>query len=137
MTVLATGFNAFTTSKQVTGIIKYLHDPKSVIALIVSGKLKEYILLVRGGTTTFLAPALSKGSLGIITMSGAPESHLGILSREFQTPCIMTLELAGSADKYVVGESPDSYFANVVKQLDGKRATLQCDDATTGKVVAA
>ena len=41
MTVLATGFNAFTTSKQVTGTIKYLPDPKSVIALIMSGKLKE------------------------------------------------------------------------------------------------
>lgn len=137
MTVLATGFNAFTTGKQVTGAIKYLADPKSVIALIMSGKLKEYILLVRGGTTTFLAPALSKGSLGIITMSGAPESHLGILSREFQTPCIMTVDLAGSTQKYVAGETPDSYFENIVKQLDGKRVTLVCDDAKTGKIIAA
>ena len=56
------------------------------------------MLLVRGGTTTFLAPALTMGAIGIITMSGAPESHLGILSREFQTPCVMT---AGLVDSYV------------------------------------
>lgn len=136
MTVLASGLNAFSTKKQVTGAIKYLPDPKAVIALIMSGKLKEYILLVRGGTTTFLAPALSKGTLGIITMSGAPESHLGILSREFQTPCIMTVELAGATEKYVPGETADSYFDNIVKQLDGKRVTLTCDDPKTGKVVA-
>jgi signal transduction protein with GAF and PtsI domain len=137
MNILADGLNAFTTKKQVTGVVKYLAEPKAVISLIVSGKLKDYILLVRGGTTTFLAPALSKGAIGIITMSGAPESHLGILSREFQIPCIMTVNLAGSADKYIVGETPDSYFENVVKQLDGKRVTLVCDDRTTGKVVAA
>ncbi|WP_396287683.1 hypothetical protein [Amycolatopsis sp. PS_44_ISF1] len=28
-------------------------------------------------------------------MSGAPESHLGIRSREFQTPCVMTAHLTG------------------------------------------
>lgn len=137
MTLIATGMNAFTTNKQVTGPIKYLPDPKSVIALITSGHLKDYILLVRGGTTTFLAPALSKGALGIVTMSGAPESHLGILSREFQTPCIMTVALEGSAVKYVAGETPDSYFDNVVRQLDGKRVKLLCDDAAIGKLVAA
>ena len=60
-----------------------------------SGKLKEHILLVQGGTTTFLAPALSMGAIGVITMSGAPKSHLGILSREFQMPCVMTAYLAG------------------------------------------
>ena len=58
MNTVAEGFNSFETKKTPTGIIKYLPDPKSVIALIQSGKLKEHILLVQGGTTTFLAPAL-------------------------------------------------------------------------------
>jgi len=84
--VLAEGFNVFNTAKSPTGTVRYLGSPGDVISLIQSGKLAEHILLVRGGTTTFLAPALSMGAIGVITMSGAPESHLGILSREFQTP---------------------------------------------------
>ncbi len=61
MEILAEGYNVFETDKSPTGVIKYLDSPKDVIALIQSGKLKDHILLVRGGTTTFLAPALSMG----------------------------------------------------------------------------
>ena len=89
--IIAEGYSAFETEKAPTGVVKYLETPNEVLALIRSGKLKDHILLVRGGTTTFLAPALSMGAIGVITMSGAPESHLGILSREFQTPCVMTV----------------------------------------------
>jgi hypothetical protein len=67
VTVLAEGYNVFDTGKQPSGTIKYLGAPKDVIALIQSGKLKEHILLVRGGTTTFLAPALSMGAIGVVT----------------------------------------------------------------------
>jgi PEP-utilizing family enzyme len=116
--------------------VKYLHNPQAVIQLIQSGKLKDHILLVRGGTTTFLAPALSMGAIGVITMSGAPESHLGILSREFQTPCVMTVHLTGgSGSRYVPGETPDSHFDEIVAALDGKTVTLDCSDHDTGKVV--
>ena len=73
MNLVAEGYNSFDTKKTPSGVVKYLPDPKSVIALIKSGKLKEHILLVQGGTTTFLAPALSMGAIGIITMSGAPD----------------------------------------------------------------
>ena len=61
MNYVAEGYNSFETKKTPSEIVKYLPDPKSVIALIQSGKLKEHILLVQGGTTTFLAPALSIG----------------------------------------------------------------------------
>ena len=138
MTVLAEGYNVFDTSKQPTGTIKYLGAPKDVIALIQSGKLKEHILLVRGGTTTFLAPALSMGAIGVITMSGAPESHLGILSREFQTPCVMTAHLVdGGSSRYVPGETPDSHFDEIVAALDGKKVILDCSDHDKGKVLLA
>lgn len=73
--VLAEGYNVFDTAKSPSGTIKYLSAPADVIGLIKSGKLSEHILLVRGGTTTFLAPALSMGAIGVITMSGAPESR--------------------------------------------------------------
>ena len=135
MTVLAEGYNTFETDKQPTGTIKFLDKPQSVIDLIQAGKLKEHILLVRGGTTTFLAPALSMGAIGVITMSGAPESHLGILSREFQMPCIMTAYLKSSESRYVVGESGDEHFAEIIAELDGKMVRLECEDTDTGRIV--
>lgn len=135
MTVIAEGYNAFETTKTVTGTVKYLKDPASVMTLIKSGQLKDHILLVRGGTTTFLAPALSMGCTGIITMSGAPESHLGILSREFQTPCVMTAHLTGSDSRYEVGGADTKHFEEIVAALEGKSVTLDCSDHDTAKVV--
>lgn len=135
MKIIAEGFNSFDTKKSPEGIIKYLKDPKSVIALIQSKKLADYILLVQGGTTTFLAPALSMGAKGIITMSGAPESHLGILSREFQIPCVMTAHLTGSDSRYVTGADNAAHFAEFTAALDGKKVRLECEDRETGRIV--
>lgn len=135
MTVLAEGFNAFETDKTPEGVVKYLGTPQDVIALLSSGKLKDHILLVRGGTTTFLSPALSMGAVGIITMSGAPESHLGILSREFQTPCVMTAHLTTSDSRYVVGATGDDHFEEIRAALEGKRVRLEVSDSETGQVV--
>ena len=134
MEFIAEGYNSFDTKKTPSGVIRYLPDPKSVLTLIQSGKLKEHILLVQGGTTTFLAPALSMGAIGVITLSGAPESHLGILSREFQMPCVMTAYLTNSAARYVTGGNNDAHFAAVIKALDGKRVQMHCEDRETGHV---
>src|SRR5277367_3284648 len=136
MNFVAEGYNSFDTKKSPSGVIKYLPDPKSVIALIQSCKLKEHILLVQGGTTTFLAPCLSMGAIGVITMSGAPESHLGILSREFQTPCVMTAYLTGSDSRYVVGKTDEAHFVEIATALDGRKVRLDCTDHEVGRIVA-
>ncbi len=135
MTVVAQGFNSFETRKKPSGVVKYLPDPQSVIALIQSGNLKEHILLVQGGTTTFLAPALSMGTIGVITMSGAPESHLGILSREFQIPCVMTAHLTTSDSRYVTGGDNDAHFEEIIAALDQRKVEIHADDAETGRIV--
>ena len=136
MTVIAEGLNVFETNKQPSGTVQYLGSPQDVISLIDSGKLRDHILLVRGGTTTFLAPALTMGAIGLITMSGAPESHLGILSREFQTPCVMTAYLTdGSGSRYVPGETSEEHFVEIVEALNGKNVKLDCSDHDTGKIV--
>ena len=58
-------------------------------------------------------------------MSGAPESHLGILSREFQTPCVMTAYLTDSESRYVTGETDEAHFEEIVKALDGKQVAAR------------
>jgi hypothetical protein len=135
MEILAEGYNVFDTEKSPSGIVKYLDSPKDVISLIQSGKLKDHILLVRGGTTTFLAPALSMGAIGVITMSGAPESHLGILSREFQTPCVMTAHLTNSDSRYEVGNTDEKHFQEIAEGLDGRKVRLDCTDGSVGRVI--
>jgi len=135
MEILAEGYNVFDTEKSPSGIVKYLDSPKDVISLIQSGKLKDHILLVRGGTTTFLAPALSMGAIGVITMSGAPESHLGILSREFQTPCVMTAHLTSSDSRYEVGSTDEKHFQEIAEGLDGRKVRLDCTDGSVGRVI--
>jgi phosphoenolpyruvate-protein kinase (PTS system EI component) len=135
MKVIAEGFNSFETKKRPIGTVKYLPDPKSVIALIKSGKLKEHIVLAQGGTTTFLAPVLSMGAIGVITLSGAPESHLGILSREFQIPCVMTAYGTESEARYVTGGDNKAHFDAMIKALDGKKVQLNCEGAELGQVL--
>lgn len=134
MSTVAEGWASFETAKAPEGEVKYLDSPQDVIALVQSGTVADYILLVRGGTTTFLTPALSMGAIGVITMSGAPESHLGILSREFQIPCVMTAHLTDSDSRYEVGGSDDSHFVEIKQALEGKRVQLDCDDPEVGRV---
>jgi phosphoenolpyruvate-protein kinase (PTS system EI component) len=137
VTLLAEGYNSFETPKTPVGTVKYLPDPQSVIKLIQSGKLKEHILLVQGGTTTFLAPALSMGAVGVITLSGAQESHLGILSREFQMPCVMTAYSPDAETRYVTGGDNDEHFKAMIAALDGKKVRLECAAQDVGKVLLA
>ena len=137
MTVIAEGYNSFATDKKPSGTVKFLPDPQSVIQLIQSGKLQDHILLVQGGTTTFLSPALSMGAIGVITMSGAPESHLGILSREFQIPCVMTVFLTDSESRYVTGGDNKAHFEEIIAKLEGKVVQIDAEDDETGKVTVA
>lgn len=132
--IIGEGYNCFETEKQAQGTVLYLPDPQAVISLIQGGKLKEHVLLAQGGTTTFLAPALSMGAIGVITLSGAPESHLGILSREFQIPCIMTAYLLSSKARYVTGGDNDAHFSEVIDALNGKNVRLDCTDGEMGRI---
>ena len=46
------------------------------------------IALVRDAGATFLAPIFHELA-GVVCTGGTPRSHIGIVSREFQVPCVM------------------------------------------------
>jgi phosphoenolpyruvate-protein kinase (PTS system EI component) len=78
------------------GIAMNIATPQQMIKLLTNPtKVKDTIVVTPGGTTTFVAPLLYKNPAGIITYAGTPESHLGIVGRNFRVPIIMTLELEG------------------------------------------
>lgn len=61
--------------------------PDDVLALMDSGA-EGVVALVRDAGATFLAP-LYHELTAIICTSGTVRSHIGIVSREFQVPCVM------------------------------------------------
>ena len=89
---IGTGIKAFTSETGATGKIRFLDSPDEVLEFIDGPDVAETVVISRGGTTTFMSPALMAGVAGLITLQGAPESHLGILSREFGIPCVMSTQ---------------------------------------------
>jgi DNA-binding MarR family transcriptional regulator len=86
------GLNVYESPQPVEGTAKWLESPEDVIAFAESGEdVSDVIVIARGGATTFLTMALNAGVRGVITLQGAPESHLGILSREYGIPCLMSV----------------------------------------------
>jgi len=78
------------------GIAMNIKQPKEMIKLMSNPALiKDTVVITPGGTTTFVAPLLYKKPAGIVTYAGTPESHLGIVGRNFRVPIVMTLQLEG------------------------------------------
>jgi phosphoenolpyruvate-protein kinase (PTS system EI component) len=88
---IGVGINVMEMRSLVEGRILFLDSPQEVLRFVTGDDVASTIVISRGGTTTFMAPALSAGVHGLITLQGAPESHLGILSREFGIPCLMSV----------------------------------------------
>lgn len=64
-----------------------MEGPDDVLALMDSGA-EGVVALVRDAGATFLAPIYHELT-AIICTSGTVRSHIGIVSREFQVPCVM------------------------------------------------
>jgi signal transduction protein with GAF and PtsI domain len=71
----------------VRGTWRVMSGPEDVLALMEAGA-EGVIAVVRDAGATFLAPVYHELT-GIVCTSGTPRSHIGIVSREFQVPCVM------------------------------------------------
>ncbi|MCW4354718.1 PEP-utilizing enzyme [Hoyosella sp. YIM 151337] len=91
MAILGKGIPSYTFDP-VTGTVKHFRSPEDVIASLDTD-LESTIALVASGGTTFLSPIL--GQLGgIVCLDGTLRSHLAIVSREFEVPCLVGTELS-------------------------------------------
>jgi PEP-utilising enzyme, mobile domain len=91
---IGVGTNVMESDEVVEGRIRFLDSPEEVLSFVTGDAVDTSIVISRGGTTTFMAPALASGVRGLITLQGSPESHLGILSREFGIPCVMSVQFS-------------------------------------------
>src|SRR5207247_5364015 len=78
----------------VQGTLRHLDTPEDVLALLDNGA-DGVVALVRDAGATFLAPLYHELS-AVVCTSGTRRSHIGIVSREFQLPCVMGTSFAAT-----------------------------------------
>jgi len=76
----------------VRGRLTVMEGPDDVLDLMDNGA-EGVVALVRDAGATFLAPIYHELT-AIICTSGTVRSHIGIVSREFQVPCVMACTFA-------------------------------------------
>ena len=90
MTVVGKGTPSY-TFERVSGAVRHFRSPTDVIDSLDSD-LESTIALVASGGTTFLSPILGRLG-GIVCLDGTLRSHLAIVSREFEVPCLVGTSL--------------------------------------------
>ena len=112
LTEVATGTNLFVAG-EVTGVARWFHDTSDVLS-IDDDDLEETVAFVNKGGMTFLSPILPD-LRAIVCTAGSRESHLAILSRESDVPCVLAAQLSGEVE-------------------DGARVVLDLSDPETARI---
>ena len=115
---VGTGINLFAAGA-VRGVARWFNDTSDVLS-IDDDDLEETIAFVHKGGMTLLSPILPD-LRGIVCTAGSRESHLAILSRESDVPCVLAAELTDEvADEVADGDT-------VVLDLTGLPARARAD----------
>ena len=91
MRTIGTGEKVFDHAA-VRGRWKVMEGPTDVLDLMDTGA-EGVIVLVRDAGATFLSPIFHELA-GVVCTGGTVRSHIGIVSREFQVPCVMACQLS-------------------------------------------
>src|SRR3954451_18300031 len=75
----------------VRGALRMLSSPDDVLDLMDSSAA-GVVACVQDAGATFLAPIFDD-LVAVVCLSGTPLSHIGIVSREYQVPCVMSAQL--------------------------------------------
>jgi phosphohistidine swiveling domain-containing protein len=111
-TQVGTGVNLFAAG-EVRGAARWFNDTTDVLS-IDDDDLPETVAFVNKGGMTFLSPILPD-MRGIVCTAGSRESHLAILCRESDVPCLLAAELTDTV-------------------ADGDTVVLDLSDAETARV---
>jgi len=84
--IVGRGTKVFETAP-VRGEWRRLEDPDDVLDLMDTSA-NGIVACVTDAGATFLAPVFDDLT-AVVCLSGTPVSHIGIVSREYQVPCIM------------------------------------------------
>jgi signal transduction protein with GAF and PtsI domain len=92
MVDLAVGTKVFDAAP-VRGLWRMLRSPDDVLELMDTSA-DGVVACVADAGATFLAPIFDELT-AVVCLSGTPQSHIGIVSREYQVPCVMAAAFTG------------------------------------------
>lgn len=91
------GDNVVTHSGNLTGVARYIRTIDKVLECLSDGVAENTIAIVDDSGGTLTAPILEKFH-GVICAGGTTRSHLAILTREYNIPCLMNARISGVKD---------------------------------------
>ncbi|MEX2480485.1 MAG: PEP-utilizing enzyme [Gammaproteobacteria bacterium] len=91
------GDNVVAHKKNLIGTARYVRTIDKVLECLSGGVPDGTIMIVDDSGGTLTAPVLEKFA-GVLCAGGTTRSHLAILTREYNIPCLMNVRLAGIKD---------------------------------------
>jgi phosphohistidine swiveling domain-containing protein len=91
------GDNVVRHAANLVGTARYIRSNEQVLALLTGGVPAEMIAVIDDSGGTLTAPIIERFA-GVICAGGTVRSHLGILTREYNIPCLMNAKVAGIKD---------------------------------------
>ncbi|HET7443246.1 MAG TPA: PEP-utilizing enzyme [Solirubrobacterales bacterium] len=125
--IVGTGDNVFKAA-DITGTARYISDVEKVMEMLTSGVPENTVAIIDDSGGTLTAPILGDFK-AVVCMGGTVRSHLGILTREYNVPCLMNATLDGltdgdevtveysknAADAYADGDAAAEHRARIIK----------------------
>lgn len=126
--IVGTGDNVFKAPADVTGIARYISDVDRVMEMLTGGVPENTVAIIDDSGGTLTAPILGDFT-AVVCMGGTVRSHLGILTREYNVPCLMNATLDGlsdgdevtveyskpAADAYADADAASEHRARIIK----------------------
>jgi len=91
------GDNVVRHPANVTGTARYIRSNERVMQYLTDGVPPGTIAVIDDSGGTLTAPIIDQFA-GVICAGGTVRSHLGILSREYNIPCLMNAKVTGIRD---------------------------------------
>lgn len=88
------GDNVVRHERDVTGTARYIRSNDRVLGYLTEGVPPGTIAVIDDSGGTLTAPIIEQFA-GVICAGGTVRSHLGILTREYNIPCVMNAKVAG------------------------------------------
>lgn len=91
------GDNVVRHSSDIEGTARYIRSNEKVMQYITEGVPEGTIAIIDDSGGTLTAPIIDQFA-GVVCAGGTVRSHLGILTREYNIPCLMNAKVTGIRD---------------------------------------
>lgn len=91
------GDNVVRHERDISGVARFIRTNERVLDYLTNGVPPGTIAVIDDSGGTLTAPIIERFA-GVICAGGTVRSHLGILTREYNIPCLMNAKIAGIAD---------------------------------------